>query len=219
MKKIFTTLLLALGISAATVAQNISYGVKAGVNFSDWRGDASASIQELIDLAGFVDTRPNVGFHFGGHLIIPVNEMLTLEPGVLYAQKGMQITEILEDKIFLPIQAKAVVKSHYLDIPIMAKVKVAQGFQVFAGPQVSYLMANRLKTKAGILGFNVQENFPIDAGFRKFDVALAGGLGYQFANGTNISASYEHGLNSIDDGGFFNAYNRVLKASVGFVIK
>ena len=219
MKKIYTTLLLALGISAAAVAQNINYEVKAGVNFSDWRGDASASIQELIDLAGFVDTRPNVGFHVGGNLIIPINDMLTLEPGLMYSQKGMHITETLDDMVFLPIQAKAVVKSHYLDIPLMAKVKTASGFQIFAGPQVSYLMANRLKTKAGLFGFNVQENFNIDAGFRKVDVALAGGLGYQFANGTNISASYEHGLSTIDDGGFFNAYNRTVKASVGFVLK
>ncbi len=218
MKKIYITMLLALGISTMAVAQNISYGVKAGVNVSDWRGEASASIQDLIDLAGFVDTKPNLGFHVGGFMVIPLNDQISLEPGLIYTQRGMQVTETLDD-IFLPIQAKAVVKSHYVDLPLMAKVEVAPGFQVFAGPQVSYLVANRLKTKAGIFGFNVQENFNIDAGFRKMDVAVAGGLGYEFANGTNISASYEHGFNPVDEGGFFKAYNRTFKASVGFVLK
>lgn len=211
-------LLMVLGIGTVVNAQNVKYGIKAGVNVSDWRGEASASIQDLVDLGGFLDTRSNVGFHVGGLMVIPVSDQFSLEPALIYTQRGMQLTETLNDQFFLPITAKAVVKSHYLDIPVMAKVKVSDGLQVFAGPQVSYLMANRLKTKAGLLGLNVQENFNIDAGFRKFDIALAGGLGYQFTNGTHISASYEHGLNPLDETGFFKAYNRTFKASVGFLL-
>jgi len=150
--------------------------------------------------------------------VIPLQSGFSLEPGIVYSQKGMQLTETLVD-VILPIEAKASVKSHYIDLPVVAKYQAANGFQVFAGPQVSYLVANRLKTKAGIFGLNVQENFKIDAGFRKVDVALTGGLGYQFANGTNISASYEHGLSSIDENGFFDAYNRAFKATVGIALQ
>ncbi len=217
MKKIYITLTLIYALAAGAYAQNITYGLKAGLNVTDWRGDARQSIQDLVDLTGVVNTSPNLGFHAGGFLVIPLTEVISLEPGLIYSQKGMQLTETLDDLIILPVTAKAVVKSHYLDFPLMAKIQTPQGFQVFGGPQVSYLMANRLRTRAGIMGFNVQENFNIDAGFRKFDVALTGGLGYQFPNGANISASYEHGLNPIDDGGFFHAYNRGFKASVGFV--
>jgi hypothetical protein len=217
MKKIYITIALLFGISTLVSAQEVTYGVKAGVTVSDWRGDASEGITDLVDLTGVVSTRPNVGFHVGGFAVIPLQAGFTLEPGVIYNQKGMHLSETLVDMI-VPITAKAVVKSHYIDLPVMAKFQAPGGFQIFGGPQVSYLVANRLKTKAGILGLNVQENFKIDAGFRKVDVALAGGIGYQFANGTNISASYEHGLSSIDENGFFDAYNRAFKATVGIAL-
>jgi len=218
MKKIYIVIALLVGIGTTAKAQDITYGVKAGLTVSDWRGDASNGITQLVDLTGVVSTRSNIGFHVGGFAVIPLQSGFSLEPGIVYSQKGMQLTETLVD-VILPIEAKASVKSHYIDLPVVAKYQAANGFQVFAGPQVSYLVANRLKTKAGIFGLNVQENFKIDAGFRKVDVALTGGLGYQFANGTNISASYEHGLSSIDENGFFDAYNRAFKATVGIALQ
>ena len=217
MKKIYITIAILFGLGTSVMAQEISYGVKAGVTVSDWRGEASDGIRELVDLAGVVSTRPNLGFHIGGYAVIPLQSGFSIEPGLIYSQKGMQLTETIVD-VIVPIEAKASVKSHYVDLPIMAKFQAPSGFHVFGGPQVSYLVANRLRTKAGILGFNVQENFKIDAGFRKVDVALTGGVGYQFANGTNISASYEHGLSTIDENGFFDAYNRAFKATVGIAL-
>ena len=52
--------------------------------------------------------------------------------------------------------------------------------------------------------------------FNQWDVALTGGVGYQFTNGFNISAAYDHGLSKVDNGQNFDSYNRAFKVGVGF---
>ena len=52
--------------------------------------------------------------------------------------------------------------------------------------------------------------------FNQLDVGIAGGVGYQFDNGLNIKAGYDYGLSKLDKNDNFDAYNRVVKISVGF---
>jgi hypothetical protein len=117
---------------------------------------------------------------------------------------------------FLSANAKAQLNTSYIDIPVLAKVNVS-GLQIFGGPQVSYLADAKLRASAGALGFNII-NETIDAKnqFNEWDVALTGGLGYQFANGVSISAAYDHGLSKIDKNQNLDSYNRVVKVGVGF---
>ena len=216
MKKLGYTIVAILSFVIQVNAQEIKSGFRAGVNVSDWGGDVAQSLGDLVDLTNVVDLQNSVGYHIGGYLIIPVNEQFSIEPGLLYSRKGLKLTQSILDVNVLNVRAEAAVQAHYLDLPIMAKFKLAEGLHIYAGPQMSYLVANRLKAQAGILGFNVSESFKIDSGFRKLDMALAGGVGYQFANGFNITAGYDHGLSSLDNNGNFDVYNRVVKASIGY---
>jgi hypothetical protein len=103
-----------------------------------------------------------------------------------------------------------------VDLPLLLKANVG-GLEVFAGPQVSYLAKSDLKTTAGILGFNVL-NRTMDATeqFNRWDAGVTGGVGYQFANGLNISAAYDHGLSKVDANERFDSYNRSFKVGLGF---
>jgi len=49
------------------------------------------------------------------------------------------------------------------------------------------------------LGINLLNN-KIDATnqFNRWDAALTGGIGYQFSNGINLTASYDYGLSKLD---------------------
>jgi len=60
MKKIYIVIALLVGIGTTVKAQDITYGVKAGLTVSDWRGDASNGITQLVDLTGVVSTRSNI---------------------------------------------------------------------------------------------------------------------------------------------------------------
>ena len=113
------------------------------------------------------------------------------------------------------VNAKAKLTSSYIDLPVLLKGNF-NGLQVFAGPQISYLTKSDLRTTAGALGFNLL-NKTMDATeqFNRWDAGITGGIGYQFKNGLNISAAYDHGLSRADKNKNMEAYNRSFKVGVG----
>ena len=198
----------------------VRFGIRAGLNVADWEGETMQSVQDLVEMTnGSVSQQMRSGYHVGGYLAIPVLPGFEIEPGLQYSQKGMVLTGKLpiEQVDFLNANVTITNKAEYIDMPVLAKVYIGEGFHVFAGPQVSYLVSNKVKAEAGALGFNaLNQEFDIKSSMREMDVAVTGGLGYKFANGFNISAGYDYGLNSVDKNGSFDTFNRVVKASVGY---
>ena len=219
MKKHFL-LFSALVIGLLASAQDgPSIGIKGGLSTAWFKGDAVSSLQNIIDYAdGAITTSNRTGFYGGGSVAIPLGSSISVEPGVYYAQKGYTLNGDLNIKgaEFIGANAKAQLTSHYVDLPLLLKANVG-GLEVFAGPQVSYLAKSDLKTTAGILGFNVL-NRTMDATeqFNRWDAGVTGGVGYQFANGLNISAAYDHGLSKVDANERFDSYNRSFKVGLGF---
>ncbi len=225
MKKIFLLIALVGGFAATQVSaqqQPVRFGVKAGLNLAEWQGDAVNSANSLFDMTdGAVSSTMREGFHVGGYITIPIVKGFEIEPGLQYSQKGTRVTGLLAVPIeqidFLNARVTLTNKAEYIDLPVLAKVYVGEGFHIYAGPQVSYLVSNKIRARAGVLGFNaLNREWDMKSGFREFDVAVAGGVGYRFASGLNMSAGYDYGLSSVDERRSFNTFNRVIKASIGY---
>lgn len=218
MKKIvYTTIGILMFFAASVQAQNVNAGIKAGVNLADWGGDAKQSFSDVLELSSIAETQMKTGYHVGGYLSIPVGNRLVIEPALLYSTKGMKVVQTLVGNSIFNVKAEITDDAHYLDLPVVAKVFIADGFHLYGGPQLSYLISNKLEAEAGVFGFSLGEDFKLDRGLRKFDIGLAAGLGYQFQNGINLGAGYDYGLTSLDEGaGNFDVFNRVLKFSVGY---
>jgi hypothetical protein len=213
---LFASIVLSIGAMAQAKP---SFGIKGGVSSSGMRGEAVNSLQSLLDFAdGMITTNNRTGFFAGANATIPVGETVSIEPGLYYTQKGYELRGAfnLKNVEFLGANAKAQLTSHYIDIPVVLKANLG-GLQVFAGPQVSYLAAADLRTTAGVLGFNLL-NRTMDATeqFNRWDAAITGGVGYQFKNGLNLSAAYDHGLSRADANKNLESYNRSIKVGVGF---
>ena len=196
-----------------------SFGLRAGVASSGMKGEAVNSLNSLLEFSdGMITTRNRTGFYGGGFASILLSEAVSLEPGLYYAQKGYELTGELAIKgaEFLGANARARLTSHYVDLPVLVKVNMS-GFQVFAGPQLSYLAKSDLRTTAGVLGFNLL-NKTMDATeqFNRWDAGVTGGVGYQFANGLSLTAAYDHGLMKTDKNQNMDAYNRAFKVGLGF---
>ena len=218
MKKQFLVLLLMAGAFTSFGQQKISYGVRAGVTSSGMRGDAINNFNNLLDFTkGMVSTKNHTGYFGGGYVSIPVSSNLSIEPALYYSQKGFDMVGAISGKgiSFLGVNAKASVTTQYIDLPVLLKANL-NGFQVFGGPQVSYLTAANLKTTAGLLGFNLL-NYKTDASaqFNKWDAALTGGVGYQFGNGVHVMAAYDHGLSKADANQNLKSYNHSFKVALG----
>lgn len=218
MKKQFLLLSLLVVNTFLFAQQAPSFGIKAGVSSSGMRGDASAGLENMLDFSnGMITTADRTGFFAGGYANIPVGDVISIEPGLYYSQKGMQLRGNLAMKgmEFLGVNARARLNAQYVDLPVLVKANIS-GLQLFAGPQVSYLANANLRTTAGVLGFNLL-NVNTDASnqFNKWDAALTGGIGYQFGNGLNISAAYDHGLTRADANRNVSTFNRVVKVGIG----
>jgi hypothetical protein len=212
-------LLASIAISTISFAQiNPSFGVRAGVSSSGMRGDAVNNLKNMLDFAnGMITTSNRTGFFAGGYATIPFTDVISMEPSLYYSQKGYELNGDLNIKgaEFIGANAKAKLNAQYIDLPVLLKANF-NGFQLFAGPQISYLMQADLRTTAGVFGFNLL-NRKMDATdqFNRWDAGLTGGLGYQFNNGFNVMASYDHGLSKVDANKNLNSYNRSFKVGVG----
>jgi Outer membrane protein beta-barrel domain len=218
-KKLFATGFFTLTMMNFINAQ-VSYGIRSGVNYATWKGDDIQIIEDLVDKTdGYVVTKGRTGMHIGGYVHIPISEVFVFEPGLEYSKKGYSLKGDFQIPVlkYLGINARAQVQSHYIDIPLVIKANVYKGLQVYAGPQVSYLVRSTLNAKIGVLGITLfNRGFGITNRFNKIDAGLTGGLGYQFSNGLNVQAGYDYGLSKLDKNDNYEAYNRVVKVSVGY---
>ena len=212
-------LILSVLVSTFSFAQKIpSFGVRAGVSSTGMRGNAVDNFKNLLDFSkGGITIKDYTGFFAGGFVNIPVNENFSIEPALYYSQKGYELDGALSIKglDFLGASAKAVLQSQYIDVPVLLKANF-NGFQIFAGPQISYLAQANMKTTAGVLGINLlNKTMDATSQFNRWDAGITGGIGYQFTNGINIMASYDYGLTKVDANNNLNAYNRGVKLGVG----
>lgn len=219
MKKQFLLLAVSFFALGATAQQKASLGIRGGLVNATISGDAANSLQSLVDYTnGAITSSSRTGFYGGAYLSLPVAANVSIEPGIFYTQRGYEMKGELGIKgaEFIGANARARLTSHYIDVPVLVKANFG-GFQVFAGPQVGYLASADLRTTAGLLGFNlINKSMDATEQFNRWDAGLTGGVGYQMANGLNLSASYDHGLSRVDAGKNMNAYNRGVKVGVGF---
>ena len=217
-KKTFFSIISILMINS--LHAQVTYGIRSGVNYATWKGDDIQIIQDLVDKTdGYIVTKGRTGMHIGGYVNIPISEVFAFEPGLEYSKKGYSLKGDFQISVlkYLNINARAQVQSHYIDMPLVIKANVYKGLQVYAGPQVSYLVRSTLNAKLGVFGITLfNRGIGITERFNKVDMGLTGGIGYQFENGLNVQAGYDYGLSKLDKNDNYSAYNRVVKVSVGY---
>jgi len=192
-------------------AGRIYFSAKAGYNMAN------------ITLFDKYGADPRHGINAGISAEYAVNEMISIEPGLFYSLQG---------STFKIGTVRFNLNSDYLTVPVLAKVYIAEGFNLFAGPQFCFLTRSRIRVKTGInliddlLGI-VSNNIDLTKYENDFDAAIMVGLGYQLANGFSISASYNFGMTNVpklpelkwgDETFILNpdAKNRVLQVNIGY---
>jgi len=145
---------------------------------------------------------PKPGFQIGAVWQVPVGDKLTIEPGLLYSNRGsgykMEESGVYEPGVpggsssYNYEQRK---RLHYLEIPISVSGRVADGLDLFGGPQLGFLMG--AKTVNETNGEVTSTEKGTD-GFKKVDVGIAAGLRYAIPNSMfSVSVGYYHGLSNL----------------------
>ncbi|GAB3230927.1 hypothetical protein GCM10027346_16950 [Hymenobacter seoulensis] len=206
--------------SSSSATDGVKFGVRAGVNVSDWSGDAVSSVMDLAEYtSGAVTKEMKPGIYAGLYATLPLGPRFAIEPGIGYSEKGTALVGRipLEQFDFLNAKVTATARMAYLDIPLLAKAYLTDGLYIYAGPQASVLLSGKARVKASALGFSAfNTDFDVKDQFRPVDFSVVGGLGYQFQSGFGLSAGYDYGLSSLDKNNNFDAQNRVIKASLNY---
>lgn len=220
MRTIYLGLLVAFTTVTITTNAQVKPVIKAGVIQSTWKGEARQSFDQLVDQTdGYITTRNRTAFYIGAGIELPISDIVSIEPSLLYTQRGYGIKGNLtiNNMKIEALDARATSQMHYIDLPVLLKVKPAAGLQLFAGPQVSYLVKNNLRADVAVLGFSlINSDLDITDQFNRWDVGVTGGVGYEFANGIGISAAYERGFQRLDKNQNFKAFNEGYKAGLTY---
>jgi len=202
MKKIMLTALVAVITMVSTNAQN--FGAKAGVNFASITGD------ETEDLDG------RTSFFIGAVVEFEISDKFSFQPELLYSGQGAKSSYSSESG---DVSEESVVKLDYLNIPLMAKYYVSEGFSIEAGPQVGFLLSAKNEYEYTFDGDTESETEDIKEEVSSIDFGLNFGVGYKLDSGLNFGARYNLGLsNLIDDTDEvdFKWNNSVIQISAGY---
>lgn len=203
MKKVLLIAAVAVFGLTSVQAQDISFGAKAGVNLANLGGDVE-------------DNDMKIGFHVGGVVEIPLSEQFSFAPELLYSMQGTK-SEYTEDFFGEEVSFEDKLKLDYVNIPLMAKFYVAEGFSLEAGPQVGFLMSAKYESEASFDGETESESIDIKDELETLDFGLNFGAGFKMESGLFFQGRYNLGLSNITGESDVKWTNQVIQFSAGFM--
>lgn len=189
MKKIILSLGLLAGVAGAANAQEVRFGVKAGVNLANVTGNDVTNKKNLVGAAA------------GVMADFSLSDLISLHPELLFSQKGVKF----EDS-----NNTAQVRTTYIDVPLLLRVK-ADGLFFEAGPQLGFLAAQKTEINGTTISTSTD-------GTRKVDVGYIAGVGYQLPQGLELGVRYNGGISDLSDpSGSSKSRNSVFQFQVGYL--
>lgn len=191
MKKIYSTLVLILGIATSVSAQDTAThqsnaGIKGGYNLA------------AVSFDGDGETGQRHGFHIGVYGESFISESFSIQPELMYSQQGYEIKDA---------NGTFTQKLNYINLPVMLKAYPSKNFFLEAGPQIGLAISH--KEEYDGLFSSSQEYDP-----NNFDWGMNFGAGFKTNSGISLGMRYHLGLGDLYDEG--KAQNRVWQFSVGF---
>ena len=190
-------------ISETTSAQTV-LGAKAGLNLSNLS----------IENAG--DDNLVAGFHGGLFANMPLSKDFSVQPELLFSQKGTKWS--MENSL---VDTDVILKLNYVEVPVNLVYNLAEDFDFQFGPYVGILAGSKADGKVTIGNNTYEAGDQIDTDkFKSVDFGLQGGLRF-FLNPVYLGFTYKYGLSRVDKEGeytetlFDKAGNRTIHLYAG----
>jgi hypothetical protein len=167
--------------------EGIVFGLKGGLNVSNFIGD-------------IIDNTFRTSVHLGIFSEIMISDKFSLQPELLYSGQGYSGSAT-------PGFSRS--KYDYINLPVLAKIYIAEKISIEAGPQIGFLVSAKEKTSDDKLSIPNQKTV---------DFGLNLGLAYDLKNGVFFQTRYNLGLSNVNSDSNANAIkytNSVIQLSVG----
>lgn len=196
---------LLLAALASNSAQAQRLGLRAGANYANLAGN----------IQNEATYNNKIGFVGGLILNAPlVGEVVSLQPEVLYSQKGFENKPTAYTGLLGGTQKReGSVTYNYLDVPVLARVK-AGGLIAELGPQYSFLLSandqTRITTTPALGGAPTTteaQNQRDVSGLNRHELGYVAGIGFESVLGLSVSLRYTGALSDFvknDNSTYFN---------------
>jgi len=162
---LFTGILL---LQFGTVYGQTTFGAKAGLNLSN------LSIEDASD------KNMVTGLHAGVFVNFPISEAFSVQPELLFSQKGTK-WDPMEN-----VEAKLI--QSYIDLPVNLVYNLAKDFDFQLGPYVGFLAGSKID---GTFEDDLDKDY-----FNSLDFGLQGGLRF-FLSPVYLGFTYKYGLTQV----------------------
>ena len=205
MKNLILISIVVFFIFTSSTAQKIKYGSKIGVNITNITGDETDDYNNITLL------------HAGAVAEIMISDEFSFQTELLYSAQGAKsdYSDTLDEVTFRYTS----VKLEYINIPLLAKFYVTEGFSLEAGPQVGFLITADREFEKTDNGETETGEKDILNEIKGIDFGLDFGLAYKLESGIFLAARYNFGLSNINDvegSDELKNQNRVIQFSAGY---
>lgn len=193
-------LFAALIMAAFTPQAYAQIGIKAGVNI------ASIAQNETEGTFNDYEKKSVVGFQGGLTFDLGISDLFTIQPEVLFIQKGGKSTYKLDDNN----KTENRYYYNYVEVPVLAKVKFygdggGSGFYFLGGPYVGMALGGKVANTTTLLGVEttreddfVFDNSTSEQRAKRLDYGVSFGGGIKI-NRLILDLRYNLGLNNVND--------------------
>jgi len=174
----------AVAVSSSAFAQDLSFGVKAGLNI--------ANVSAKYGGKKITDAKSLLGINLGVYADYGFSDMLALEAGLQFEQKGYKTEQGKETD-------KEIV--NYFTIPVNLRANVAVGdnnLYFLAGPTFGIALSGKAKYDDGDEKETSSFKFGNgdDDDCKRMNVGLLFGAGFEMSNNIGVRISYDLGLSN-----------------------
>jgi len=180
-------LVLVAGSAAASIAGELSFGLKAGMMTSN----VTDIPDEMSDVQDY-----RTGFTGGVFLNYAFNDEFSVQPELLYVPKGVGASYDVGGLFGVGVDANL----DFLDLPVLLKYTFSGGAKVrpciFVGPSIGVSVNSDLDLSAGWLSTSVDiSDYTSDT---DFGVVAGAGIGYETSRGLlTFDARYQRGFTNV----------------------
>jgi len=212
-------------------AQELSFGVKGGINIAKLNGQIPSELDY---------NKAIIGPHIGGFINYEIQDQFSVQAELNFSRQGTTIglEEAYDGDV---ISFKQKLRATYLNIPLLAKYEISPGINAFVGPQIGFTLKAVSKWELESELYP-EENIYLDidlinggtydldgdeiktiGGYKQIDFSLVFGGSYELTSNLFVDARYNLGLSIVDKYSTYNTSydsfqlkNSVFQCSLGY---
>ncbi|TDO69897.1 outer membrane protein with beta-barrel domain [Flavobacterium chryseum] len=187
-------------------AQQAKFGIKAGINLSNWTGDTHG-----------VNIGSRFGVNMGGFAEININDRFAIQPEILYSTQGAKFKDFTTYVNGYQFKNDINWNLSYINIPVMFKYTADGQSFIEVGPQIGFLTSAKMSTKLTQYSKTVDQDAKDT--FESIDFGLVLGVGYNITEHLATNLRYAIGLSNIiktESGDDDKIHNSVFSLALGY---